>query len=274
MKINEIINLNDSLSDLEIEIVKEININPSQFLLLNIVDYSKEIFTSKSTISRLSQKLGFSTILEMKLFINQELTKQQMSYGISSNNTVDDRVNNLRSYNNYAINETLINLDLDNFSKICKEIINARKIIIFGVGSSYLASLEMATNLQKIGLNVVGSNDVHNSILKVAHFNNDDLLICFSKSGTTKEVLFLNECVKSVGGKTFLITANNEKLKNIDLTINLRELEKNVRVIATSSKISQIILSDAIFLEIYSLINKNNQIEKEIEFLKKWEKFQ
>jgi DNA-binding MurR/RpiR family transcriptional regulator len=274
MKINEIIKLNNSLSDLEIEIVKEINVNPSQFLLLNIVDYSKSIFTSKSTISRLSQKLGFSTILEMKLFINQELTKQQMSYGISSNNTTDDRVNNLRSYNNYAINETLINLDLKNFSTICKQILNSKKIIIFGVASSYLASLELATNLQKIGLNVAASNDIHNSILKVAHFNDDDLLICFSKSGTTKEVLFLNECVKSIGGKTLLITARNEELKNIDFKINLRDLQKNSRVIATSSKISQIILSDAIFLEIYSMINKSNQIEKEREFLRKWEKFQ
>ena len=274
MKINSIIQLNNSLSELEIDIVKEININPSQFLLLNIVDYAKEIFTSKSSISRLSQKLGFTTILEMKLFIKQELTKIEMSYNISSNTSLDDRINNLRSYNNYAINETLINLDLKNFSKICQEIFKAKKIIIFGVGSSYLASLELATNLQKIGLNVVASNDVHNSILKVAHFNEKDLLICFSKSGTTKEVLFINQCVKNVEGKTLLITANQKKLKNIDFKINLMDLAKNMRVIATSSKISQLILSDAIFLEIYLLTNNQDKIQQEKEFLDNWEKFQ
>lgn len=273
MKMNEIIKINDSLSELEREIVQEINTNPSQFLLLNIVNYSKSIFTSKSSISRLSQKLGFANILEMKLFINQELTKQQLSYNIISDISIDDRINNLRSYNNYAINETLINLDLQNFSRICNEILNAKKMVIFGVGSSYLAALELATNLQKIGLNVVASNDVHNSILKVAHFNKEDLLICFSKSGTTKEVLFLNESAKSIGGKTLLITAKKDKSKNVDFTINLMDLVKDNRVIATSSKISQIILSDAIFLEIYLLIKNNEKMENEKKLLNKWERF-
>ncbi|MGL5590700.1 MAG: MurR/RpiR family transcriptional regulator, partial [Metamycoplasmataceae bacterium] len=183
MKKNDILKTDSSLSELEKKIVQEINSNPASFLSLNIVEYAKSIFTTKSSISRLSQKLKFSSILEMKLFVNQELTKQQLSYNIGSDTSIEDRINNLRSYNNYAINETLMNLDLKNFQKICKEISNAKKIIIFGVGSSYLATLELATNLQKIGFNVVALSDVHNSILKVAHFTKNDLLICFSKSG-------------------------------------------------------------------------------------------
>ncbi|MGL5617803.1 MAG: MurR/RpiR family transcriptional regulator [Metamycoplasmataceae bacterium] len=210
----------------------------------------------------------------MKLFINQELTKQQLSYNIGSDTSIEDRIKNLRSYNNYAINETLMNLDLKNFSNICKEISNAKKIIIFGVGSSYLAALELATNLQKIGFNVVALSDVHNSILKVAHFTNNDLLICFSKSGKTKEVLFLNESTKLIGGKTLLITVEKENLKNVDFLINLKDLVKDNRIIATSSKISQIILSDAIFLEIYLSTKNAERIENERKLLSKWEKFQ
>ncbi|MGL5592134.1 MAG: MurR/RpiR family transcriptional regulator [Metamycoplasmataceae bacterium] len=274
MKKNDILKTDSSLSELEKKIVQEINSNPASFLSLNIVEYAKSIFTTKSSISRLSQKLKFSSILEMKLFVNQELTKQQLSYNIGSDTSIEDRINNLRSYNNYAINETLMNLDLKNFQKICKEISNAKKIIIFGVGSSYLATLELATNLQKIGFNVVALSDVHNSILKVAHFTKNDLLICFSKSGKTKEVLFLNEATKSIGGKTLLITAEKDNLKNVDFTINLKDLTKDNRIIATSSKISQIILADAIFLEIYLSTKNVEKIENERELLNKWEKFQ
>ncbi len=272
MKTNEIIKPNVSCSQLEKDIIKEININPSQFLFLNIIDYSKEIFVSKSSISRLSQKLGFSSMLEMKLFIKQEIIKHQFSYNINSNISINNRINNLRSYNNYAINETLINLDLDNFQKICKIICDSKKIIIFGVGSSYLASLELSTNLQRIGLNVVSSNDIHNSILKLSYFNHNDLLICFSKSGTTKEILFLFESAKGIGAKTLLITANKDYGKNIDFKIYLMDLAKDNRIIATSSKISQLVLCDAIFLEIYSMLQGDNKIEKEL--LNKWEKFQ
>ncbi|MDK2819786.1 MAG: MurR/RpiR family transcriptional regulator [Mycoplasmataceae bacterium] len=271
MKINEIIKTEEHFSDLEKEIIQEINTNPNNFLLLNIVDYSKILFTSKSSISRLSQKLGFANLMEMKLFVKEQLTKNEFSYNINPDSLLKDRISNLKSYNNFAINETLTNLDLDNLQKICIKIYNSKKIITFGVGSSFLAALELANNLQKIGLNIAASNDIHNSILKISNFNEEDLLICFSKTGITKEVIFLNKAAKHVNSKTLLITAQNDEVENIDFKIHLMDLKKDNRIVATSSKISQIVVADAIFLEIYSLL-KNN-VNKEHELLKMWEKF-
>lgn len=271
MKINEIIKTEEHFSDLEKEIIQEININPNKFLLFNIVDYSKSLFTSKSSISRLSQKLGFGNLMEMKLFIKEQITKNEFNYNINSDSLMEDRINNLKSYNNFAINETLTDLDLANLKKICIEISKSKKIITFGVGSSFLAALELANNLQKIGLNIMASNDIHNSILKISNFDEKDLLICFSKTGTTKEVIFLNQAAKYVNSNTLIITAQDDKIKNVDFKILLKDLKKDNRIVATSSKISQIVVADAIFLEIYLLLKNNTS--KELELLKMWEKF-
>lgn len=274
MKTNQIIKPNNSLSDLEKDIVKDINENPTNFLVFNIIDYSKSLFTSKSSISRLSQKLGFSNLMEMKLFVKEQLTKNEFNYNINPDISLKDRINNLKSYNNYAINETLINLNIDNLAMICSEISKAKKIIVFGVGSSYLAAMELAKNLHKIGLNIVSSSDIHNAILKISNFSNDDLLICFSKSGMTKEIKFINKAAKYVNANTLLITASNSEFENVDFKIHLMDLKKDYRVVATSSKISQIVIADIIFLEIHLLLKNLQNIEKEKELLKMWEKFQ
>lgn len=270
-----IFNIDDkNLSKSDKQILSCINQDPTLFLSINIVEYANIVFTSKSCITRLAQKIGFKSLYQMKLFVQQEVVKYNLYSDIKDDATIDTRIKYLKSYNNYAINETLVYLDLEVFYDVCKKLTKARRIAIAGVGSSFLAANELANNLQRIGVNATCNADLHNTLLKISNFDEQDILITFCKSGLTKEIRFLNEITKIMKGKTLMITANSSKLENLDYKILLKELEKEKRIIATSSKISQLVISDAIFFEVNKIINNDNINSIGLKFLEKWKKYQ
>lgn len=254
-------------------LIEKINEYPHKFLNLNIVDFSKEFFTTKSTLFRLVKKMNFDSVLDMKLYVQQELAKKGL-YQLEFESTVNSRLNNLKTYNTYAIINTIENLDVKMFVRVCKLISKSRKILLFGIGSSFLACHELAINLQKININAFASDEIHETILKISSFNDNDLIIIFSKSSKNKEILFLLEQMLDLKLKSVLITANQEINKGFTYKILLKNLEKNCRIIATCSKTSELVIADAILHEIY-FMNKNNDLvlNKSLALLDKWKKY-
>lgn len=267
---------NERYSIVENQIIDEINKDPITFLNLNLMEYSKKINCSKSAISRMVKILNFNSIFQMKLFVHEKMIFDNLFYNINQNQTTQSRINNIKSYNNYAINKTIENLNLKSLKLAVSKIIEVKKIHIFGVGSSYLAAYEFTNNLLKINFSASCSQDIHNSILILGNFNKNDLVILFSKSGKTKEILYLiDECSKQ-GIQIILITSNVEFKNNNNLvTIIHEEITKNERIIATSSKISQLIISDILFYEIFFSSSKNGDfVDNSLISLRNWKKFQ
>ena len=266
---------NPEYSYVENEIINAINHEPLIFLTHSLIEYSKKINCSKSAISRLVKLLKFTNLNQMKLFVQEQLILNNFYYDINQNETMSLRINNIKSYNNFAINKTIESIDLNNLKVIIDKITQSKTIHLFGVGSSYLAAYELANNLLKINFNVSCSQDIHNSILTIANFQEQDFLILFSKSGTTKEINFLIEQMRIKNSNILLITANAKlKTKNNFFVIHHKEIDKDYRIIATSSKISQLIISDIIFYEIFFQSKQNmNLIENTFIELKKWKKY-
>ncbi|MGL5520106.1 MAG: MurR/RpiR family transcriptional regulator, partial [Metamycoplasmataceae bacterium] len=203
---------NKKLNASEIYVVDKINEDPKLFTMSSIIELSKIYYISKSSLSRLVRKIGFNNVFEMKIFIQKEITKHENIYSIKVGEDTKTRINNLMSYSNFGINETLLNIDVNNFSKIAKIIKKSNRVLSFGIGSSFLAAQELSNNLQKIGINISSCQDIHNAILKISNFNENDLILVFSKSGETEEVIFLLKAAKELNSKTVIITVN-EKIK-------------------------------------------------------------
>ena len=264
-----------AFSHVENEIIHAINRDPLTFLNHNLVDYGKKISCSKSAISRLVKLLNFSSLHQMKLFVQQQLLLHNFYYDINQNQTISWRINNIKSYNNFAINKTIEAIDLHNLQQIVNQLAQAARFHIFGVGSSYLAAYELTNNLLKINFSVSCSQDIHNTILVLANWSTNDFLILFSKSATTKEIAFLITTARQRGIKLLVITANEALTSQPDCwVIHHKDLQKDFRIIATSSKVCQLMIGDILFYELF-FQNPNNvkQIENTFVELKKWKNY-
>lgn len=271
--ISQIFKTIDKLTYNEKFLLEKINEHPHKFLNLNIVDFSEEFFTTKSVLFRLVKKLNFESVLEMKLFCQQELAKKGL-YQLEIDSTPQSRLSNLKTYNTYAIINTIESIDVNLFTLVCKTISESRKILLYGIGSSFLACRELSINLQKININATASDEIHETILKISSFNNEDLIVIFSKSAQNKEILFLLEQTKKLNIKSVLITANEEIKQNFTYKILFKNMLKDRRIIATCSKTSEIIIADAILYEVY-FMNKNNDLvlDTSLKLLENWKKY-
>ena len=83
----------------------------------------------------------------------------------------------------------------------------ANKIYIYGLGSSGLAAQELNYRLSRMGFTSEAVTDPHLMIIRSTLFQEGDLLLAFSRSGQTKDLLIPLEEAKNKGAKIVSFTA-------------------------------------------------------------------
>ncbi|RXY96974.1 MurR/RpiR family transcriptional regulator [Malacoplasma penetrans] len=263
-----------NLNEIEKDLLKKINENPIQFLDNNIIDISKSFYSSKSSISRLSQKIGFKHLSDMKLYISGKLAMQDLYNLDKEESNTKSRIRNLRTYNIFAINETLSNINISDIKNICANIIKSRKVICYGLGSSFLAAQELSQNMLKLGINSISINDIHNLLLALSSADKSDLLVLFSKSGTNKEISYSIKVCNELNIDVLLITCNKEVANRVKYKIIMEDIWKDKRLIATSSKTCMLAISDLLYYELYYMTETaDRNLEKANNLLNGWKEF-
>lgn len=178
---------------------------PDMIKNINIIELAKITGTSSSTITRFSKKIGCYSFVEMKMQIN---------LSTNDNKSIDSDSIFSSVYNHYneVIERTNSLIDKSAILNIVKEIKKANKIYLYGVGSSGLTATEMMQRLIRMGFNVHCISDSHMMIINSSITSPKDLVIGFSISGETKELVNALKVSKKNGAKTACITSFNESL--------------------------------------------------------------
>ena len=105
-----------------------------------------------------------------------------------------------------------------------------------------------------IGFNIFYSSDVHLTFSVISKLTEDDLLILISDSGETSEVIKAADLAKENNILTVAVTNfSKNKLNSISdfvlKSINF-DLDMDVRIDSTASRISQLMILDTLFINI------------------------
>ena len=174
---------------------------------ISITNLSKVTGASTSTITRFSKKINCDSFVQMKIKLNIPFNNSP-----SKENELFSAVHN---YYTEVIEKTnrLINKKL--ILKVVEEIKKAKKIYIYGVGSSGLTALEFMQRLLRMGFNVSSITDSHMMIINSAIVAKDDLVIGISISGETKEIIDSLRISQKNGAHTIVVTSfPNSSIKN------------------------------------------------------------
>lgn len=168
---------------------------------ITITELSKKIGASTSTITRFAKKIKCESFVDMKMKLN--------SSNLVSSSTIndDDLFFNVYNYYSEVINRTKLLLDKNQIYKLIEDIKKAKKIYIYGVGSSGLTATEFMHRLLRMGFNVSSVTDSHMMIINSAIVSQDNLVIALSVSGETHEVVNSLRICKKNGAKTVGITS-------------------------------------------------------------------
>ena len=132
-------------------------------------------------------------------------------------------------------------------------IINARKIGAFGVGNSYIAAVEIGNVLARIGINILTTSDPHLQAMITGNMNSEDVIILFSVSGSTKDILDVADIAKKNGVTIVVITCYDKSplAKETDLVLYSTRREAAYEGGSLSTVVSISFIIDCLYNAIY-----------------------
>ena len=140
-------------------------------------------------------------------------------------------------------------LDKNALEKAFKLIRNARNIYMLGIGASSLSAYDLFHKLKRANFNAFFYEDAHLNAEFFNYLTEEDVVIAFSYSGRTNEVIYPVKIASSK--KASIIAVTRKKTNNLskmaDVLITVPNNEELTRMGAITSKYSSLIVSDLLY---------------------------
>ena len=147
-------------------------------------------------------------------------------------------------------------LSADELEKAAQAIMNAKRIVVFGLGNSASVANDAQHKFLRLGLNATACSDNHMQSIIASHMDEGCVAIGISHSGQSTDIVEAIKLAKINGATTICVTNYGESpLKNIsDIRLFTKSDETKHTILAMSSRIAQLTIFDAI----YTYIIANN----------------
>ena len=255
------------------------NLSPAQLLLAEkitsnleavedktIGELAKYADVSSSTITRFCESLGYSGYPELRSGIAIAIDRNRNEKdkfaiagdAITEEDDIEQTLSKISFQEAEAISDTARGIDRAALDNAAKAIIGCRRLDIYGLGSSFLAAMDLQEKLHRIGLTAFCWSDNHLALTSAAVLTDDDVAIAISHSGVTTETFQVLETAKKSGAKTIAIT--NHPASPIgrlaDSVLVTAAKESRFRSGAMSSRIVQLTVVDFLFVRIMQTLYK------------------
>lgn len=181
--------------------------------------------TSDASIIRFCRIFGCKGYQDFKIKLAQEAVpsyKQYNSY-LEDNDTTKSIAFKTFQAGIFALQETMQILDVKNLEIAAGKISKARKIFISCSGNSLTVGIDSKIKLLKIGIDCIMESDFDLQLMASARLSSEDVVLCISHTGSTRNLYELLREIKKRGAFIILICAQlktpMEQLAN--LTINV-----------------------------------------------------
>ena len=244
--------------------------NMNDIYSLPIAELAKRSKVSAGTWVRFCKSIGFDGVKELKqaLFNNINMNRDTSDDNIVFTDIKDHQsskqlVESVQASSVQAIQNTAKVLQVKGLEDAARLIFGAHRICLFGIGASGLVAEDMCQKLLRIGLNASYKADSHIQLTMAATMKPSDVAVLISNSGTTKEIIEIQDLVtkNSVRNIAICSIGKNPLSQHADLVLSTSSPELHHRSGAMSSRIAQLYVVDCLFTMI---ANKNYE---EIDYL-------
>ncbi|MGZ9413644.1 MurR/RpiR family transcriptional regulator [Mycoplasma sp. 480] len=276
---NNILTKINSLTNVELKILEFINLFHEKEFDLTQQELSQIIYCSEASISRFAKKYGFNNYRALTIFINKRIKELDILDISTKFLKTEKNFLNIYKTQQYAINSAVQKENIYKIKLATNYLNKAKKVLLFGLGSSGKILSEFCANLKKIGFDATFELDFHTMFPLLGTLEKDDAIICLSNNFRNNEIYFALKKAKEFGAKTIVITSNIEKIFSelIDIKITYAKINNLDKLVPIASKISHLVILDYFFDYITNsnqkykqkLINTNNVLNSWQDFLKK-----
>lgn len=223
---------------------------------MTIAELSDRVGTSQASVVRTSRALGFRGYPELRLALAAAASSapaagRTVVGDIAEHDDIDAVLRKLALQETTAIEQTAAGLDREALNAAIAAVAVARVTEVYGVAASSLVGLDLAQKLQRIGRIGRSHPDRHLAVTSAALLGPSDVAIGISHSGETRDVIEPLRHAGRVGAVTVAVTSHPRSTlaKVADHVLACAGSEERAfRPGATASRISQLLVVDAIFV--------------------------
>lgn len=215
---------------------------PNKVLYHSLTELSEFSGVAEATVLRFFRKLGFKGFQDFKFLFAQEVPP--------ANNSGQDEsyVHRIRNSIVQAIEDSSEVVDMDTLEKSIQTIDAAQDVVIFGIGSSGIAGLDMQNRLMRIGKQVNAITDSHFQIMRASSLDENSVVIAISLTGSTKDIVDAVKLAKEKNATVIALTnyVKSPLTKYADFVLLSSAKESPLDSGSLVSKIAQLYLIDLI----------------------------
>jgi RpiR family transcriptional regulator, carbohydrate utilization regulator len=218
-------------------------------------ELSRNAGASEASVVRFCKTIGIGSFTALKLALVRELTIANMNINdfsiIEKQDAPYDLFNKVTYVNKAAIEATTTTIDKRELEKAAEAIVNAEKILFYGVGGSAASAMDACYKFTKLGYVAAMSPDFHTMLPLVANLKEGDVFVAVSTSGRTKDVLEISRFAKKQHATVIAITKldpSSPLYKEADIKLCLPDVEQDHRIGSMASRMAQLNVIDALYL--------------------------
>ncbi|SCP99427.1 MurR/RpiR family transcriptional regulator [Anaerobium acetethylicum] len=243
----------NTLSPTQKNVADYILSNSEKVILLSIGELAQFCDTSETTVIRFLRKLKYDSYQVFRVKIAQELsgeTTDSIYEEIGTDDDIADIKRKVIQLTISSINDLNNLLDEKQLAFFTEAIVSGGKAIFIGVGSSGIIAADAYHKFLRLGIDASFSSDSHIMSIACAHARKQDLVVAFSHSGESRDILESVELAKEGGAKIAAITSypNSSLSKSSDIVLLSSSRETKYRSDAMISRIIQLVIIDTLYV--------------------------
>lgn len=250
------------LSPSQKEIADYVINNPDKVIFLSIGELAEVCGTSEPTIMRFLRKLGCRSYQHFKVSIAQEVSAGETNAiyeEIKNDDTIEQIKQKIISLTVTSIQDINKLVDEKTLQCVVNLITQAERIFFLGIGGSGIIAKDAFHKFLRLGLNVDYSCDSHIMSIYTSSSTSADLIMAFSHSGESSEVIDAVRIGKENKAKTVVFTGyhNSTLAKLADVILMSSTNETMYRSQSMVSRLIQLVVIDILYVAL--VLNKGEE---------------
>jgi len=223
---------------------------PHEVLRMSVTDLSEVTQSSEGSVINFCQRLGLSGFQQLKLSLAQEIVRPVQFIHEDLEIGDDPTVVCRKIFHSgiQALQDSLSVLDPAALAQAVDMLRTARRIEIYGIGSSAPIAEDAHYRMLRIGLEAKAVTDSHIQAISASRTDPTVAVLTISHSGSTHETVMSTKLAKSAGARTVVITnyARSPIQAHADVVLFTMARETRFRTEAMTSRIAQLCVLDAL----------------------------
>ena len=223
---------------------------------MSISEMAEAAGVAEATVSRFCRRLGYKGYNAFKLAVAGSSSAQRTMnplYGeIQAEDSMGDMCQKIYAADVDAITQTLALIKPDVITTAADLLLAADRVLCMGLGSSMVLAKEAAHLFSTARPNFFAVEDSHFQAIRCALLTERDVVIYFSYSGSTRDIVDVMRIARERGAKTILFTRfpKSPGAACADVVLECGAREGPLQMCSIAARMGQLFIIDVLFSEV------------------------